>query len=88
MTTYQHINVTAKPYPLAQIVNDLKPDAITPTQALINTEFRMAMSAPELFRQLRAMTNLVETMVLQSGRTDYLPLTDAAHALIAKIRGV
>ena len=69
-------------------MNDLNPDLGTPMQKLINAETRMAMSAPDLLRQLKAMTHLVMTMAHESGRTDYLPLTDSAHALIAKIQGV
>ena len=85
--TYHYISVTAKPFPLSQIMNDLNPDVGTPVQEMINAEIRLALLAPELLRQLKAVTFLVETLINESGRTEYLPLIDAAHTIITKVKG-
>ena len=82
--TYKYISIVPNPQPLdALIGKDM--EEVTPTQAAINAEVKLAEAAPELLEALHGLVSVYDTVTMgqkRERREEWLP---KARALLKKV---
>jgi hypothetical protein len=60
MSSYKHLVISPRAYPLEQIIDSHDVEAITPLQKEISAEMAIAASAPEMFAALKKIADAYE----------------------------